>query len=288
MPDYQDRRPPEGINVSAEHPLRVFVKLSVAALVLVVVLVVLVQTLGGVAARWVPFEAERRVVQRLDIDFGDAGDDDPMQRYLNELAGRLLPLMPDVESGMAVTVHYDSDATFNAFATLGGNLLFYRGLLSALPNENALAMVMAHEIAHVLHRDPAAGLGGGVASALLLAGITGNAGTGAAAGVLSRAGVVTGMQFTRRMELAADHAAAAAVAGLYGHLNGAAMLFEVIGEARGGEDGAPPGWLERFATTHPIDTDRIAAIAERARELGVPLDGPTTPLPADYARWLER
>ena len=51
-------------------------------------------------------------------------------------------------------MHYDPGGTFNAYATAGGQLVFYRGLLEAMPHENALATVVAHEIAHVAHRDP--------------------------------------------------------------------------------------------------------------------------------------
>ena len=55
-------------------------------------------------------------------------------------------------------MHYDDDAVVNAFATLGGHIVVYQGLLEAVPDENALAMVLAHEIAHVRHRHPIVGL----------------------------------------------------------------------------------------------------------------------------------
>jgi len=285
MVDYENRQPAEGINVTAGHPLRRFAILSASAALLVVLLVLATQFAGALLGRFVPFSAEQRVMRSLDIEFGDAPVDDPVRHYLNELAERLAPGL-DLPAGMEVTIHYDSGDTFNAFATLGGNLLFYRGLLERMPNENALAMVVAHEMAHVIHRDPAAGLGGGVASALVLAALTGNAGTAGASDALSRAGLLTGMQFTRRMERRADRAASGAVAALYGHLNGAATLFELIQAER-----APsrrPGWLERFSTTHPLDADRIEAITALAEEMGVPLHGAATPIPPQVSAALSR
>ena len=63
-------------------------------------------------------------------------------------------------------MHYDASDTVNAFATLGGHVVIYRGLLEKLPNENVVAMVVAHEIAHIKHRDPVAALGRGVAITL--------------------------------------------------------------------------------------------------------------------------
>ena len=311
MVGYENRQPPEGINVSREHPLATFAKLAVAALALVVGLVLLVQFAGGFAAKRIPFGTERRLVERLDVEFGDDAASPGTVAYLNDLADRLVPFM-DLPDGMAVDVHYDPAGTVNAFATAGGHLVFYRGLLERMPHENALAMVMAHEIAHVLHRDPVASLGGGVASSVALLVLTGNAGSRAASDVLRNAGLVTGMSFTRRMEREADAAAVDAVAGLYGHVAGASALFELAeaadGDAdpgpeggdgtEGGVDGAGEGGgerrgrrarelFERFASTHPLDADRIRAIDERARERGVPTVGETTPLPEDFSRRLD-
>lgn len=280
---YENRQPPEGINVTGEHPLRQFLRLVVAALVLLVIVVVTLQFVGAFAAKRVPFSFERRVVERMDIDFGEAEASPEMLGYLNDLAARLMAEMP-IPEGMDVTVHYSPEDTFNAFATVGGNLLFYKGLLARLPHENALAMVLAHEIAHVLHRDPLAGLGGGVASAVALAMLTGNAGTGVAGEVLGRAGVLTGMQFTRRMEEAADRVALAAVARTYGHVGGADELFRLIAEKRGAS--RVPDWIGRFTSTHPLDADRIRAIAERAAASGWSTEGETTPLPAGFDDWL--
>ena len=65
-------------------------------------------------------------------------------------------------------MHYDDDADVNAFATLGGHIVVYPGLLEAVPDENALAMVLAHEIAHVRHRHPIVGLSRSAADATAL------------------------------------------------------------------------------------------------------------------------
>ena len=284
---YENRQPPEGINTSQVHPLRQFLQLAVSALLLVVVLVVFLQYAGSFMARRVPFSYEQRVMERLDIEMGEAARYPQMSAYLNELAARVSAQLPMPE-GMSVVVHYDSEDIFNAFATVGGNLQFYRGLLSRMPNENTLAMVMAHEISHVMHRDPVAALGGGIASTIALLGLTGNAGTGMAGQLMNHAGILTSVQFTRSMEIAADDAALAAINGLYGHVNGASTLFELFSVSRG-NDKPRQGqqWLERFISTHPLDEDRIQRISEHAREQQWRSDGELTPLPADFKRWLE-
>lgn len=283
---YENRLPPEGINTSQVHPLKQFIQLAIGAVVLVVILVAALQFSGSFLAKRIPFSYELAVMKRLDLSMGEAQESPDMTRYLNDLATRVSAYLPMPE-GMTVTVHYDSEDVFNAFATVGGNLLFYRGLLSRMPDENTLAMVMAHEISHVLHRDPVAALGGGIVSTIALLGLTGSAGTGMAGQVLNNAGMLTSVQFTRKMEVAADEEALAAVNALYGHVNGASTLFELFGTARGkSESKARPAWLEQFFSTHPRDEDRIGSIARLAAQNRWQTEGELTPLPADFRRWL--
>lgn len=68
--------------------------------------------------------------------------------------------------GQAVALHSDKPFThggyhfaildrseINAFACPGGTILITRGMVSALRNEDELAAVLAHEVAHINHRD---------------------------------------------------------------------------------------------------------------------------------------
>lgn len=283
---YENRQPTEGLNTSTVHPLRQFLQLAFGAVLMVVLLVVFLQYAGAFAARRIPFGYELRVMESLDIELGEADRYPEITDYLNDLANRISQHLP-IPEGMSVQVHYDSENVFNAFATVGGNLLFYRGLLARMPDENTLAMVMAHEISHVLHRDPVSALGGGIASSVALLGLTGNAGTGMAGQMLSHAGMLTGIQFTRSMEVAADDAALAAMNALYGHVNGAASLFELFRTRRGESSSGPRAqWLERFLSTHPLDEERIDRISQYALDKQWSASGKLTPLPADFERWL--
>lgn len=258
----------------------------IAAIVLVVVLIVVLQVSGSFLAKKVPFSFETAIISKLDVPLSDASKHPELTAYLNDLAQRLMANMP-IPEGMTVQVHYDSEEVFNAFATVGGNLLFYKGLLQEMPNENMLAMVMAHEVSHVLHRDPIAALGGGVASAIAVLGLTGNAGTGPASSVLNLAGSLTSVQFTRGMELAADGQALAALYETYGHVGGAAELFELFSELRGDSPAALTQWFERFSSTHPLDEDRIMRMNSLAGENEWPVNGRLTQLPTGFSQWLQ-
>ena len=281
--EYQNRLPPEGINVSRVHPLKQFFQLAIGALVLVVMLVVVLQLTGSVLAKRIPFSFEVAVMERLDVRLGNEVEFPEVTRYLNELAERLSQQM-SLPDGMRVRVHYNENAVFNAYATVGGQLAFYKGLLERMPDENTLAMVMAHEISHVLHRDPVASLGGGVVSTIALLGLTGS--SGMAGQVLNRAGVITSVQFTRNMEEAADTEALKALHALYGHVAGAQRLFELFSEASKSATLGETGRLERFLSTHPSDVDRISRIAEQADLQQWDLTGDLTPLPENFKQWL--
>ena len=281
---YENRQPDEGINVSRVHPLRQFAQMAVGAIVLIVLIVAFLQLTGGWLAKKVPFRFELAVMKQLDVDFGDNTDHADMTGYLNNLATRVSAYM-NLPDDMQITVHYNKQDVFNAYATVGGNLIFFKGLLEDMPDENTLAMVMAHEIAHVLHRDPVASLGGGVASTLALLALTGSTGSNMAGSVLSNAGLITSVQFTKGMEESADEAALQALNGLYGHVNGAAALFDMFSDARGPQ-GRSSKVLERFLSTHPLDEDRINAVKRRAEKEGWQLQGELTPLPKSFQRWL--
>lgn len=279
---YENRQAPEGINVTRHNPLLYLLKLLVAAVVCIVVLVVILNVLGAKIARTVPFDVETGLMKRVDHSFGDPRTPPGLQAYLQNLSQRVGDNLP-IPEGMVMQVHYDSQNEFNAYATLGGNVVFYRGMLKSMPHENALAMVMAHELSHVLHRDPIAGLGGGMSSMLAVAALTGTAGGGAAAKLLSTTGTITQLSFSREMESEADRAALSAVQKTYGHVAGADELFKVLQSEK---DRKGESWISNFSSTHPQDASRIKAIESMARENEWATTGPLTPLPEEFSEWL--
>ena len=273
---YRNPNIPEGINVTKRHPLKELFILLGGAMLLVSVLSWAFAQFGGGLARLVPFEYEQALVPDALQD-SDAGSE--LDAYLKQLSERLQRQMA-VPEEIAIKVHFSGDDVFNAFATLGGNVLLYRGLVERLPHENALAMLLAHEIAHVVHRDPIVGVGRGVGIQLVLSTMLGNPDLS----VLGNAGLYTQLYFNRDMERAADAAALAAVHGLYGHVEGAEALFEVIEAAR---DRAGDGELPAVFSSHPLDRQRLNAIAKLAEENAWSRSGATTPLPARFADWMK-
>ena len=273
---YENRQPEEGINVSKHSPVKTFLQLVISTVLLLAVTIFVLYLSGAWLAKKIPFRFEEAIMEKIDFDFGGQASYQDIREYLNELSARIAVHLPNPDE-VSYTVHYEPENVFNAYATIGGNIVFFKGLINKLPNENALAMVMAHEMAHVSHRDPVAGLGGGVASTIALSAMFGSSGTQYASSFINSAGGLTAVQFTRKMENNADDAAILAVSKLYGHTLGADSLFKHIDGKR--EESSTPDWLARFSSTHPLDGDRVENIKRKTRELELPTTGETTPLP---------
>lgn len=74
-------------------------------------------------------------------------------RYVNGVAAKIFDLAERDRPGLKYHVHVIDDAkTVNAFATPGGHMYLYSGLLFAADNEAEMAGVLAHESGHVAGR----------------------------------------------------------------------------------------------------------------------------------------
>ncbi|MEE9397605.1 MAG: M48 family metallopeptidase [Methylococcales bacterium] len=252
--NYQNRKIPEGINVSSEHPLKEFAILALIAVALVVLVVVILSALAEHFVKYIPFKAEQAIAATMakQLDDGEAKspEQQEIQDYLQGLANTLA-VNQRLPKGMTITVHYIDESVVNAFATAGGHIVMYKGLLQEMPHENALSMVMAHEIAHVKHRDPLVSLGRGLTVLLAMASVAGVSDSSLFERFLGQAGLLTTLSFSRQQEKAADLEAYSTLREYYGHLQGAEALFEVL-KSQEGSTKTPA-----FFTTHPLTSDRI-------------------------------
>jgi predicted Zn-dependent protease len=262
----------DGINVSEKHPLRDFLSLSIAILALAALLAAVVGFGAGWLARFLPFSTELELAHKFEAS---VPKDSPQRAALQVLADRLAAAS-DLPPSMTVKLHYADQPTVNAFATLGGNVVVYRGLIEKLDNENALAMVVAHEIAHVKHRHPIASIGRGVAIGAMLSLISSSAGQSMAGSVLGQAGLLTQLTFSRAQEEQADATALAALAATYGHVAGATDLFERLR----GSEGKNAESLPQFMLTHPHLSERVDRLRSLAGRRGWTLEGDRLPMPS--------
>ena len=153
----------------------------------------------------------------------------------------------------------------NAFAMAGGKVGVFTGLFKIIQNDDQLASVLAHEIAHVAAKHVNERLsqnmvvqGGG----LLVGGLMSTTGTGAltANAVLEAYGLSTGIgavSFDRAKEKEADHNGLMYMARAGYNPEEAVRVLENLEAATVGMAGPPA-----FLSTHPSNPERILQLTE--------------------------
>ncbi|MGH8106114.1 MAG: M48 family metallopeptidase [Arenimonas sp.] len=201
-------------------------------------------------------------------------DNDPRAIAITEIAKRLVNVASSVEADLAaennmaspklaetfewsVAVLESPDA--NAFCLPGGKMAVYTGLIPVTQNENAMAVVMGHEIAHALLRHGSQRIAqqklmqvGQMAAGVAI----GNMDPAQQQMVMSALGVGTqyglALPFGRSHETQADEVGLMLAAAACFNPKEAVPLWERMSQLNGGQ--RPP----EFASTHPDPTNRIA------------------------------
>lgn len=161
------------------------------------------------------------------------------------------------------------DSMVNAFALPGGKVAIFTGILKHAKNEDGLATVMAHEVAHALQRHGAERMSRGILDQIAQIGILAGAASGAvnpqlAMGAMSAYGVGVTLPHNRRQESEADFVGLKLMAkagydpreavGFWERMSGCPR--QMIGKFCFRSNAAVP----EFLSTHPSDVTRIRQI----------------------------
>lgn len=147
----------------------------------------------------------------------------------------------------------------NAFCMPGGKIVVYTGILPVTQNENGLAVVLGHEIAHAVARHSSEQMSQQIllqTGGSVLGGLIGKAsqGTQNVIGTLYGLGGQVGtLKFSRSHEYEADHLGLIFMAMAGYDPNGAVTFWQRMAQQ---SNGAPIELL----STHPSDANRIAEI----------------------------
>src|SRR5690606_36932859 len=148
----------------------------------------------------------------------------------------------------------------NAFATPGGYIYVYTGLIKYLDNVDALAGVLGHEIAHADLRHTSRNLQKQYGVSMLLSILVGDNASQLEQIAAQLAGTVAGLQFSREYETESDLRSVEYLAETEYACDGAKIFFQKLEAAGQG------GGLPQFLSTHPSPDNRIENIVEKAEE----------------------
>lgn len=151
----------------------------------------------------------------------------------------------------------------NAFATPGGHIYVFTGLMKFLEDEDHFAGVLAHEIAHADKRHSVRQLQRDYGISILLSVALGN-NPGALKQIAAQlAGTLTGLRFSREAETEADNSSVLYLGGTqYYACDGAAGFFVKLNSQA--QTSNPP----EFLSTHPNPDNRVQNIQQQAQQKG--------------------
>lgn len=213
-----------------------------------------------------------RAIMRSIRNSGQIVEDPQVTEYINDIGHRIAAQANDGDHSF--TFFVVKDPRINAFALPGGYIGVHTGLIDATRNEDELAGVIAHEVAHVTQRHIARSIHASsrqsiLSTALMLGALILGAASGdsdvAQAGIAVAQGSSAQQQinFTRSNEHEADRIGIAALAAAGFDPHGMSSFFEVMSRQ---QLSAPDQRMPEFLRTHPVTSTRIAEARTRASE----------------------
>ncbi|GAB3324110.1 M48 family metalloprotease [Haliea atlantica] len=212
---------------------------------------------------------------------GGVYDHPELQAYVDRVGQRLVAQTENPDQTFTFTVVDSPD--INAFATPGGFVYINRGLLAYLDNEDELAGVLGHEIAHVTARHAARQRTASITNTVLAvtAGIL--TGSGQIMDAANMYGTELVRGYGREHELEADGLGAKY---MYKAGYDPDALLEVIGVLKNQEQyqrvsaraaGKPSGTYHGLYATHPRNDQRLQTVIRAGRDLGANTSVPISP-----------
>ncbi|MDH3550046.1 MAG: M48 family metalloprotease [Gammaproteobacteria bacterium] len=212
-----------------------------------------------------------RMIMRDIRKSGQVVEDPLITEYLNDIGSRIAAQTNEGEHSF--TFFAVEDPRINAFALPGGFIGVHTGLIEASRNEDELAGVLAHEVAHVTQRHIARAIHANsrqsiLSTAMMLGAIIVAVAGGSSDAVQGAMAVAQGtaaqqqINFTRTNEYEADRVGIAALADAGYDPYGMASFFEVMSRQT---TTSPEMRAPEFLRTHPVTTARVAEARNRAR-----------------------
>ncbi|RYO97608.1 hypothetical protein DL764_007282 [Monosporascus ibericus] len=201
----------------------------------------------------------KRIVWEVERQGGRfLGDWDPRTRLVKRVMARLIPVsgMEDAEWEVRVI---DDPHTANAFVLPGGKVFVFSGLIPIARNEDGLAAVLGHEIAHNLAEHVAERMSGSIGTNILLGSLVLLTGGLAIIGTWAIGNWILGLLFERpmgrRQESEADYIGLMMMAEACYDPREALQFWKRMERQKQLE---PPEWM----STHPSNHNRIQKITE--------------------------
>jgi Zn-dependent protease with chaperone function len=259
----------ENVNVSRKNYGQEFFKLASIFLIIMVIAYLALGFCAEQIAIRMPISMEKNLGKALVR----AIDEDNFQltkEYSQKILNRLISVSKGIPQ-FDYRVDIIDDETVNAVALPGGRIVLFRGLIEKIECEEALAMVLGHELGHYVHRDHLRGLGRSLV--MMTVGMLLGA-DGKQLNIIIPSVEVIDLKYSRTDEKIADDFALDTVFKAYGHVGGTVDFYNIL------EDKKYSKWSFPLFSTHPDIRQRKNDLSARIASHKYSVKN-ITPLPDD-------
>ena len=183
-----------------------------------------------------------------------SSEQDSLNRLLDRLEANLDNKLAEKRD---YQILYIPEATVNALAIPGEQIIIFEGLVKAVKSENELMMILGHELGHFTHRDHLKSLGRTLMIKMIIASIFGDSRTLANSAAIAIE-TISNSRYSQSQEYQADEFGLMLLNKTYGHVAGATDFFTRLSQKE------HSNW--DFLSTHPASQRRVKKLEQLIKQ----------------------
>ena len=218
-------------NVTETNPLKDLFKIATQLFLIVIIIYFSVFILSGIFIKTMPTDKQIKLentISKLSTLKTENISNEEKSR-LEYIKKKILSKDKKFPKTSKLEINITPDERMNAFCYPNGNIYITSGLYKKLKNEDELAFVIAHEMAHYKNRDHLMALRKNIsAAAVMLVMSVVSPNDNAASKVVSSGIDASDLSYSRGVEKKADNYAKKALLSLYGNTSGGVKALEIL------------------------------------------------------------
>jgi beta-barrel assembly-enhancing protease len=149
---YVPKLPDDSVNITKQSPLFEFFKMVTGLFVITATLIFIITLVSELLSPYIPAKVEKKLGSFFSGSLCDSEIDEETEE-LEMILEKFRPFFTEHDKRLDYRICINPADTFNAAALPGGTIVFYKGLLDAIPEEHERAFILAHELGHFHYRD---------------------------------------------------------------------------------------------------------------------------------------